>query len=193
MEPAAKKVRKPDKPLKFLSHEETAALFQVITRARDKAIFRLLYHRGLRASEVGRIQISDWSPETERLMVRRRKGSVSAPFRLTAIESRVLRAWIRERGTAAGPMFLSRKHSPITRQQIYTLMRDYCQRANIPAERAHPHALKHSCGTHLLEKLGDITVVQDHLGHRDIRSTMIYAKLVSPTRERAAEQLRDWS
>ena len=72
-------------------------------------------------------------------------------------------------------------------------MRGYCRRAKIPAERSHPHALKHSCGTHLLEKLGDITLVQDWLGHKVIKSTMEYAKVVNPSREKAAERLRDWA
>jgi type 1 fimbriae regulatory protein FimB len=187
-----KKQRKVEKPLKFLSHEEIEALFRVITSPRDRAMFRIIYHRGLRASEAGQIKISDWSPETERLMVRRRKGSISAPFKLTAIESRAIRAWLKIRGTAAGPMFLSRKHSGISRYQVHELMRAYCQRAKIPAERSHPHCLKHSCGTHVLEKLGDITVVQDWLGHKDIRSTRIYAQVVNSTREKAADKLRDW-
>ena len=189
-----KKTRKADKPLKFLSPEETEAFFRVIpsSNKRDTAIFRLIYHRGLRASEVATLQMSDWSDETERLQVRRKKGSISAPFRVTAIEARVLRSWIRERGTAAGPLFPSRKHSPISRYQIFRLMQDYCRRANIPAERSHPHCFKHSCGTHLLERLGDITLVQDWLGHRDIKSTMVYAKVVNASRERATNQMRDW-
>jgi site-specific recombinase XerD len=186
------KQRQTDKPLQFLSPEEIEALFRVIASTRDKAIFRLMYHRGLRASEIGLMQLSDWSPETERLLVRRLKGSISAPFKLTSIEARVLRAWVRVRGTAAGPMFCSRKHSPVSRRQVYRLMSGYCRRANIPPERAHPHVLKHSCATHLLEKLGDITIVQDWLGHRDIKSTMQYAKVVNPSRERATEKMRDW-
>jgi len=68
----------------------------------------------------------------------------------------------------------------------------YCRRAKIPPDRSHPQALKHSCGTHVLERLGDITVAQDHLGHKDNHSTMIYAKIVSKTRDRAAESLRGW-
>lgn len=184
--------RKIDVGLKFLTEEEVEALFKVINTARDKALFRLIYHRGMRASEPGLLQLHDWSPETERLTVRRKKGSITAPFRLTSIESRALRSWIRERGTAPGPLFLSRKHSAISRDRVHELMASYCQKAGIPPEKAHPHALKHSCGTHVLAKLGDITLVQDHLGHKDIRSTMEYAKVVNPSRERAAENLRGW-
>jgi site-specific recombinase XerD len=189
---AAQKKRKVEKPLQFLSPEETEAFFRVISDTRDKAVFRLIYHRGLRASEIAALQLSDWSDETERLMVRRKKGSISAPFRLTAVESRVLRAWVRIRGVAAGPLFGSRKHSALSRFQVFRLMQRYCRRANIPAERSHPHALKHTCATHLLEKLGDITLVQDWLGHKDLKSTAIYAKVVNPSREKATLQLRDW-
>ena len=185
--------RKQDAPLKYLSDDEIEALFKVIPTVRNKALFRLIYHRGLRASEPGLLQMSDWFPETERLMVRRLKGSVSAPFRLTSIEARHLRAWIRERGSAAGPIFTSREHGPISRRQVWQLMHDYSKRAGIAIERAHPHALKHSCGTHVLEKLGDITLVQDWLGHKDIKSTAIYAKVVNPSREKAADRLRDWT
>jgi site-specific recombinase XerD len=184
--------RKADEGLKFLTEEEVESLFRVITSTRDKALFRLIYHRGLRASEPGLLQMHDWSPDTERLTVRRKKGSVTAPFRLTSIESRALRAYLRERGSAPGPMFLSRKHSAISRDRIHEMMAEYCHKAGIPAALSHPHALKHSCGTHVLEKLGDITLVQDHLGHKDIRSTMVYAKVVNPSRERASERLRDW-
>jgi len=175
-----------------VTEEEIEALFSVIKDVRDRALFRLIYHRGLRASEPGLLQLHDWHPETERLTVHRLKGSITAPFRLTSIESNALRAWIRKRGTAAGPIFTSRNHKPISRDRVHELMHSYCGKAGLPAEKSHPHCLKHSCGTHVLAKLGDITLVQDHLGHADIRSTMEYARVVNPSRERAAAQLRDW-
>jgi len=186
------KKRKVEKALKYLTEEEVERLFACIVSIRDRALFRLIYHRGLRASEPGRLQLCDWDPQTERLMVHRRKGSITAPFRLTSIESRALRAWIRERGTQPGPLFPTRKHSPISRDRVHDLMHRYARSAGIPEERAHPHALKHSCGTHVLARLHDITLVQDHLGHKDIRSTMVYAQVVNPSRERASESLRDW-
>ena len=88
----------------------------------------------------------------------RLKGSITAPFRLTSIESNALRAWIRKRGTAAGPIFLSRNHKPISSDRVNELMHAFSAKAGLPAEKSHPHALKHSCGTHVLAKLGDITL-----------------------------------
>jgi integrase/recombinase XerD len=53
-------------------------------------------------------------------------------------------------------------------------MKLYCRRAGIPREKAHMHALKHSCGTHLAERGASAAEIQDWLGHRDSGSTDIY-------------------
>jgi site-specific recombinase XerC len=70
------------------------------------------------------------------------------------------------------------------------LMKRYCAAAGIPADLAHMHSLKHSCGTHVLAMVGDLAAVQDHLGHADIRSTLIYAQFTQ--RECVAQKLANW-
>jgi integrase len=178
--------------VKYLKEEEIDALFRAITDKRDTALFRLAYHRGLRASEVGLLQLSDYRKEVGRLFVRRLKGSDSAEFRLTAVEQSSLRAWIRERGPAPGPLFTSRNHRAIGRRMLDVLVKEYAKAAGIPRERAHFHALKHSCGTHLAARGEDVLVIKDHLGHRNIRNTMIYVAITPRARESAAERLKDW-
>jgi integrase len=125
-------------------------------------------------------------PGAGRVCARTRQGST--PRAKSPSAARRRRACTRKRANAPGS---SRVTAPATRPPrtaqeddravalFFRLMKAYCQRANIPVDRARPHALKHFCGMH-------------HLGHRDIRSTMIYAKVVNPSREKAAEQLRDW-
>ena len=54
----------------------------------------------------------------------------------------------RRAGSAPSPMFPSRNHQGISRFRLHGLMKGYCAAAGIPAEKAHMHALKHSCGTH---------------------------------------------
>jgi site-specific recombinase XerD len=177
---------------KCLNEVEIERLFSHVKDVRDRAILRLAYHRGLRASEVGLLQLSDYRADAGRLFVHRLKGSNSAEFPLLPVEQTSLRAWIRERGTVPGPIFPSRNRRPISRRRLDELMRHYGALANIPEDRRHMHVLKHSCGTHLYERTGDIVLVQDHLGHRDIRSTSIYIAMSTKKREELAVRLADW-
>ena len=183
--------RFPQEAPKYLTELEIDALFRVIRNPRDRALFRLTYHRGLRASEVGKLDLKDYRPAQRRLYVHRLKGSVSAEYLLVEAEVAALNAWVRVRGLAPGPLFVSRNHRAISSRRLDQLMKRYCNQAGIPEEKAHMHALKHSCGTHVLEMLdGDLSAVQDWLGHADIRSTQVYAKF--RRREQNAERLRDW-
>lgn len=179
---------------KYLEQHEKQAFFQAIASKRDRAIFRLVYHRGLRAHEVALIEIADFRDRDGVLYVRRGKGSISREHSLVDEELRCLRSYIKQvRGTAPGPMFPSRQGSRgITRQRLDQLMKRYCQLAGIRPEKAHMHALKHSCGTHLAERGAEPAVIQDWLGHRDSSSTDVYLHF-SPSRRRAAwERNRDW-
>src|SRR5256885_11441021 len=66
------KKRKPrKKALSFLSEEEIERLFSVISSIRDRAIFRLAYHAGLRASEIGMLQLRDYDPKTAKILDRK--------------------------------------------------------------------------------------------------------------------------
>ncbi len=174
----------------YLEQDEIAALFRVIRSKRDAAIFRLAYHRGLRAHEVGLLQLADF--RNDRLYVHRGKGSESRAHALTRIEAHTLRLWVRERGRAAGPLFPSRNHRPITRSRLDQLMKKYCALAGIPADKAHMHALKHSCGTHLAERGNAADEIKDWLGHRDLKSTDIYMHMTKKRREQTVLRNLDW-
>ena len=67
----------------------------------------------------------------------------------------------------------SRKHGPINRRIVWVLMKRYCILAGIPPDKAHPHALKHSCVTRVAKLLnGNLIEIQDHVGNADPLSTM---------------------
>jgi site-specific recombinase XerC len=80
-----------------LNIEEIKALFGVIMDARDRAIFRVVYHRGLRASEVKLLELSDYRQRDGRLYVRRLKGSKSGEYPLFDEERRSLNQWLKKR------------------------------------------------------------------------------------------------
>jgi len=184
--------RKSKAPPEYLTPDEIEGFFRVVASVRDRALFRLAYHRGLRASELGLFQLADYRTNVGRLLVRRLKGSNSGEFLLTQVEQHALRAWIRQRGTAPGPLFPSRNHRPISRFRLDQLMKRYCRLAGIPREKAHMHALKHSCGTHLSAREPDIVAIQDHLGHANIQNTMKYVQIASKRRDEFSDRLRDW-
>lgn len=184
--------RKSTLNVKYLTDEELKRLFAVIESVRDRAIFRLAYHRGLRATEVGKLQMSDYRPLAGRLYVHRLKGGHAGEYSLTDIETKVLRSWLKERGNNPGPIFISNRKTAISQQMLDVLMKSYCDQARIPRDKAHFHSLRHSCATSLLDQGDDIAVVQDHLGHANIASTSIYAKITNKRRDEAAKKRKDW-
>ncbi len=152
---------------------------------RDQAIFRILYCKGLRASEVGILERADWDDRERQLTVRRLKGSRPGVYDMHDRELRALRAWLKIRGDSPGPLFPSRNHRAISRFRIWELTRRYALAAGIPADKAHPHALKHSRGSHLLAETGKMHIVQDALGHVNIANTARYAQTANPERREA--------
>jgi type 1 fimbriae regulatory protein FimB len=103
--------------------------FRVIDSPRDRAIFRVMYHAGLRASEIGLLELRDYAPRTDRLMVDRLKGSNSGEHHLNREELRALKAWLKVRGSAPGAIFSSKKGGPISRQMLDVLVKAYGKRA----------------------------------------------------------------
>jgi integrase/recombinase XerD len=183
--------------MKYLTSDEIGRLFAVIESVRDLAAFRVAYHRGLRASEVGMLQLADWQRSRGRLTVRRLKGSNGGEYMLCKAETRALTAWLKERGDAPGPLFTSRNSDStgtgITRKRLDALMRRYGAAAGLPEDKWHMHVLKHSCATHLLSELEqDVAVVQDWLGHADIRNTMVYAQITNSRRDAVARATVNW-
>jgi integrase len=171
--------------------EEVAAFFKAIHNNRDRAIFRLMYHAGLRASEIGLLEMRDYNAKTDRISVERLKGSNSGEHPLCREESRALRAWLKERGTMPGAIFPSRKGGPISRKMLDVLVKKYAAAAGLPPKLRHCHMFKHACCTHLLSKGFNVEQVRDWVGHADIRNTMIYAKVTNRRRDEMAAALRD--
>lgn len=174
--------------VKFLTFDETKRLFKNITSKRDKAIFLLAYRHGLRASEVGLLRKSDVDLKTLRVMLHRKKGSLSGEHPLQADEVRALKAYLKTREDSLPYLFPSRKGSPISRAMLDVLIKGYGEAANLPEEKRHFHVLKHSIATHLLEADAELRFVQDWLGHANIQNTVIYTTLVSSSREQKARK-----
>lgn len=188
--PKKRKARKKPAP-SYLQVEEIERLFKVITDLRDRAIFRLAYHAGLRASEVGLLEMRDYNPRTERVFVHALKGSNSGEHHLCREEQKALRAWLKIRGNDPGAIFPSRKRRPISRKMLDVLMKKYGALAMLPDKLRHFHVLKHSCATHLAAKGFGVEQIQDWIRHANIQNTMGYMKITNKRRDEMAAALKD--
>jgi type 1 fimbriae regulatory protein FimB len=182
--------------IKFLTQDEIKRLFSGIQDKRDKALFLIAYRHGLRASEVGLLQVSDLNFKQLRIMIHRLKGSLSGEHPLQADEIKAVKAYLKERSNYLGAssdspiLFPSNRNVGISRKTLDWMMREkYAKLAKLPEDKRHFHVLKHSIATHLLDAGADLRFVQDWLGHANIQNTQIYTHLVSSTREAKARTL----
>jgi site-specific recombinase XerD len=178
--------------IKFLTLDETKRLFSVIEDKRDKALFLIAYRHGLRASEVGLLQVSDLDLKQLRIIIHRLKGSLGGQHPLQADEAKAIKAYLKARSndvaTRDSPiLFPSNRNVPISRKTLDWMMREkYGKLARLPEDKRHFHVLKHSIATHLLDAGADVIFLKDWLGHSNIQNTMIYTHLVSSTRDQKA-------
>jgi integrase len=100
----------------FLTQPELRALFRVITRKRDRALFLVAYRHGLRAAEVGLLHVDDVNFAQQRLTVRRVKRSLPGIYPLRADGVTALKAYLRERKSQSPSLFLSQQGIPISRR-----------------------------------------------------------------------------
>jgi integrase/recombinase XerD len=191
----------PSKQRKYLTEDELRHFFSAVKSVRDRAIFTLAYWRGLRASEIGLLPWSAWDQKKRKVYVFRLKGSLAGEFPFSPAEHKALTAWKEIRGNEPGPMFPSRESSTFTafekgkksagigRGMIHVLFVKYATAAGLPEHLRHEHSLKHSICTHLIAKGASLYDVKDWAGHRDIRSTMVYAQMRNKERDTAARKI----
>jgi site-specific recombinase XerD len=181
--------QKRQKKIQFLTFDETKRLLAVIKDKRDRAIFMIAYRHGLRASEIGLLQKSDIDFKQLRIVCDRLKGSHRGVQPLQADEVKSLRSYLRARGEDHSPvLFPSNRGVGISRKRLDALMKHYGKLADLPPEKRHFHALKHSIATHLLDAGDDLRFVQDWLGHANIQNTVIYSHLISGSRTEKARR-----
>jgi integrase len=161
---------------RYLTQLELRAFFKAIRSRRDRALFGLIYHHALRVGEVELLQRGDVDLERMRITVRRLKGGAWNEQPLFASTAARLREHLSETvGDEETPLFRGR-NGPLRKRQIQALFCRYRLAAGLPT-RFTCHCLRHSIATHLLDAGVALEFVQDHLGHQNIRSTSIYARI----------------
>lgn len=134
-----------------------------------------MYRHGLRRGEAALMEIAD--VHDDEIWIWRLKGGDANWHPLHERSKRLFRAYLQVRpADPCGYLFRGRRRGaePLTEGTISHLFQLYARAAGIPPELRHPHALRHSCGTHLARAGWDLADVQWWLGHKDIDSTKIY-------------------
>jgi integrase/recombinase XerC len=140
---------------------------------RDRAMLELFYSSGLRLAELCRLRWGDLDLDEGMARVLG-KGSKTRVVPIGAAACAALR--VLERGGPADPVFRGRGTAPISPRTVQARLARIAQQQGL-FKRVHPHLLRHSCASHLLESSGDLRGVQELLGHADIGSTQIYTHL----------------
>lgn len=180
-------VRAPKSPKSLphtLSPDEAAKLLDFpisndLMTLRDKAMFELCYSSGLRLAELASLRPEDLSLSDGTARITGKGGKI----RIVPVGSKaalVLREWMKHRDTLAKPgetaLFLSRYGKNISRRSIDQRLKSQAMRQGISAN-IHPHVLRHSFASHLLQSSGDLRAVQEMLGHASISTTQVYTHL----------------
>ena len=87
-------------------------------------------------------------------------------------------------------MFCSERGGKLTKATIQAIVKNAAKKANIQ-KRVYPHLLRHSFATHLLEQGTDLRIIQKLLGHSDIKTTQIYAKIIDEKKREAVNKIPD--
>jgi integrase/recombinase XerC len=157
----------------------------------NRAMFELLYSSGLRVSELagldleftpaaaGRSASPGWLDRQAREVVVTGKGNKQRRVPVGAPALAAIEAWLAVRPPArdgGNALFLSSRASRITPRVVQARLKQHAIKAGSPVH-VHPHVLRHSFASHVLQSSGDLRAVQELLGHASITSTQVYTSL----------------
>lgn len=175
---------RPEKRLpETLTVEQLSSLFDThggdALVVRDVAILELTYSSGLRLSELSRVTLADVNLDNATIKVFG-KGSKQRNLPVGRRACQAIRKWMRYRADFARPeettLFVSSRGRRLSPRTIQKRVSEHAKRSGLQVH-LHPHMLRHSFASHLLESSGDLRAVQKLLGHANIGTTQIYTHL----------------
>ena len=144
---------------------------------RDMAIVELMYSSGLRVSETVNINMSDFEENMTFLRILG-KGAKTRLVPLGKFAVNAIKDWLTEREKiykGGDALFLNSKGTRLSVRSVQLRLKKMAVKQGLPP--IHPHMLRHSFATHMLESSGDLRTIQELLGHSSLSTTQIYTKL----------------
>ena len=162
---------------------------------RDRAMLETLYSAGLRISELTGIRTTDYDADHNAFRVHG-KGDKQRVALLGKSSAHWLRRYLHDARPAlasdksADWLWLNRFGGPLSTRAVQLSVRRYAERAGLPQD-VHPHLLRHSFATHMLDGGADVRVVQELLGHASVSTTQIYTHVTDAARRETIEHALD--
>ena len=146
---------------------------------RDRAILELFYSSGLRLAELCALDLGDVDLHDAQVRVTG-KGAKTRIVPVGRFARAAIQAWLAVRGSLAqageAALFVGARGARRCARAVQGRVSYWAQRQGI-GRHVHPHMLRHSFATHVLESSGDLRAVQELLGHADIKTTQVYTHL----------------
>ncbi|WP_111641451.1 tyrosine recombinase XerC [Marinimicrobium alkaliphilum] len=146
---------------------------------RDRALLELMYSSGLRLAEAVSLNVADIDLREAMVSVTG-KGSKTRMLPIGRLAVKALKAWLGHRETCVKTgehaLFISQKGTRLSHRAVQARLQRLSLRQGMDTP-VHPHMLRHSFASHMLESSGDLRLVQDLLGHANIGTTQIYTHL----------------
>lgn len=166
-----------------LDVDQSAQLLEITEQdslaVRDRAILELMYSCGLRLSELVGLNL-DSVDQADTVVTVTGKGNKTRMIPVGSHALTALNTWLGTRAQMAGvdeqALFVSKRGSRISTRSVQQRLQQWAVKQGLPFH-VHPHMLRHSFATHILESSSDLRAVQELLGHADISTTQVYTHL----------------
>jgi len=174
-------IKRPKKETKIpvvLSKKEVESLLNALSVPKSKLMISIIYACGFRVSELANLKINDIDFNEKTGYIRKAKGKKDRVFNIPSHLIKQLKEQAENQRKDNQEFLFTGPKGRISIRNIEKIVRKAAERAGLNKE-VHPHTLRHSFATHLLEKGLDIRYIQELLGHSDLNTTQIYTHVSS--------------
>ncbi len=171
-------LKRPKRIPEVLTKKEIVAILRNVSNIKHRLLLEIIYGCGLRLSEAIKLKRNDFRFEEGILFIREGKGKKDRMVSVPSNTSEMIKHYLSLRNDDNPYVFDSLMGGHLTTMSVQKIVKNAAKKACIE-KCVHPHTLRHSYATHLLEDGTDLRIIQRLFGHSDLRTTEIYTHISS--------------